>query len=102
VGWIRGQELKTDTHHAERGNQIEVRFQAVVVIAGDFSVGTVRDGSRKTAEFIHIEAPLPSAAEAPSIWNALLATPQQSSLESDWKARRWIYNRSLMPLCSYF
>src|SRR5882724_6923066 len=40
-----------------------------------------------------IEAPLPSAVEAPSIWNALLATPNTKlagkRLQSSSRALRW-------------
>jgi len=59
---------------AELRDQVEVRLESIVMIAGDPSIGAVRDDAGKTAESSQIEAPLPSAVEAPSIWNALLAT----------------------------
>src|SRR6202162_6140291 len=38
--------------HAERGDQVEVRLESVVMIASDLSVGAVRDDAGKAAELI--------------------------------------------------
>src|SRR5277367_4585681 len=44
--------LEAIRSHAKPGNQVEVRLEPVVMIAGDLSVGTVRNDARKAAELI--------------------------------------------------
>src|SRR5258707_4597281 len=38
--------------HAERGDQVEVRFESIVMIACDPAIGTICDDAWKTAELI--------------------------------------------------
>jgi hypothetical protein len=48
----------------------------VVVVAGDVAVGAVDDFAGVWLKVSQIDGPLPSAVAPPSIWNALVATPQ--------------------------
>jgi len=83
--------------HAERAIKSRSDFQRCVMIRRRFSVEPSAMAP-ETAEFIHIEAPLPSAPKHLHLECTVGNAPKQV-VGKRLKARRWIYNRSLMPLC---